>query len=158
MFDLCTYFNKQVKIYDRIKEDLHYFRLKLNRCPETLDDMIKTINNTENDDNGKNMGTYNYASSSKDAGNHTKYDVDTYKKWGNTPLDPKPIDGSWNDNVVQNLAFGLAGYYEPYKKGSHWYDLDKVDRDAQNHYTEVCEAIGIKYDKLLKNIFSDACY
>ena len=182
----------------------------MNRCPDNLDEMIKTINaaddindkwimcspekarfhmfgetgaynikfissnNTdniyeavydkdgnliaENDDNGKNMGTYNYASSSKDAGNHTKYDVKTYEELGNTPSDPKPIKDSWDKNVVQNLAFGLAGYYEPYKKGSHWYDLDKVDRDAQKHYTEVCEAIGIKYDKLLKNIFSDACY
>ena len=37
---------------------------------------------TEADNYGQNMGTYNYASSSKAASAHNKFDVDTYKKWG----------------------------------------------------------------------------
>ena len=109
---------------------------------------------TENDDYGKNMGTYNYASLSKDAGNHKKFDVTTYENWGNTPSDPKPIVGSWDKNVIRSFFFGLIGYYEPYEKRSNW----DVDKGAKEHYIDVCKAIGIKYDKLLKENFSDSCY
>jgi len=118
----CEYFNECVQEYGEITQDIHYFRLKLNRAPETLDDMIKIINSTteindkwimcspfkgryhmfgedgaynikfissnntdnkyeavydingklisESDDYGKNMGTYNYASSSKNSKLH----------------------------------------------------------------------------------------
>nr|MCR5517778.1 hypothetical protein [Lachnospiraceae bacterium] len=201
----CLFFNEQVKAYDCITEELHYFRLKLNRCPATLDEMVDKINAakkedkwimcspekgrfhmfgetgaynikfissnntdniyeavydkdgkliTENDDNGKNMGTYNYASSFKKSTVHEKFDVDTYKEWGNTPLDPVPIKGSWNDNVTKKVL-KVFGNIEPRKKGKDEYT---VDEDAKKHYIQVCKAIKIDYDKLLKANFSAACY
>ncbi|HBZ53378.1 MAG TPA: hypothetical protein DEO82_06355 [Eubacterium sp.] len=201
----CLFFNEQVEVYDCITEDLHYFRLKLNRCPATLNEMVDKINAakkddkwimcspekgrfhmfgetgaynikfissnntdniyeavydkdgkliTENDDNGKNMGTYNYASSSKDSTAHIKYDVDTYEDWGNTPLDPVPIKGSWNYNVTKKILY-VFGSIEPRDKEQSDYT---VDEDAKKHYIQVCKAIKIDYDKLLKVNFSDACY
>jgi len=36
----CEYFNDKIKGV-KIDEDLHYFRVKLNRAPESLDDMMK---------------------------------------------------------------------------------------------------------------------
>ena len=103
---------------------------------------------TEADNNGQNMGTYNYASSSKDSGTHTKYDVDTYKDWGNTPLDPPPIEKSWNKNVTKNDN----GYSVPCIK-----DQKTVDTDAEKCYIVVCQDIGIEYQKLLKYNYSDRC-
>ena len=130
-----------VQEYGAVDEELHYFRLKLNRAPETLEEMIKLINSTSNiddkwimcspfkgrfhmfgetgaynikfissnntdniyeavydkdgniiteiNDYGKNMGTYNYASSSKHPKNHTDYDVKTYERMMNTFNDLK---------------------------------------------------------------------
>ena len=42
--NFCLEFNKYVQTYGEVDRTLHYFRLKLNRAPATLDDMIKTIN------------------------------------------------------------------------------------------------------------------
>ena len=108
---------------------------------------------TEINDNGKNMGTYNYASSSKDSDTHTKYDVDTYENWGNTPLDPTPIKGSWNDNVTKKKKGDSKSYNEPCIK-----ENQKPDEEAIEYYKDICEDIGIGYYKLLKNNYSDACY
>ena len=44
---------------------------------------------TEINDYGKNMGTYNYASSSKHPKKHTDYDVKTYERMMNTFNDLK---------------------------------------------------------------------
>ena len=41
--NFCLFFNECVQKYDAIDEELHYFRLKLNRAPATLAKMIKTI-------------------------------------------------------------------------------------------------------------------
>jgi len=201
----CLFFNEQVKKYGTITEELHYFRIKLNRCPENLNDMIKAINAaadvddkwimcspekgrfhmygetgaynikfissnntdniyeavydkdgkliTENDNNGKNMGTYNYASSSKDASNHNKFDVNTYKDWGNTENDPKPVNKSWNDNVIKNGFNGWWGDNVPRIKGTK-----KIDKEAEAHYKDICQQIGIKYKALLEKNFSNYCY
>ena len=198
----CLFFNDQVKIYDCITEELHYFRNKLNRCPLSLDDMIDEINAasniddkwimcspnkgrfhmygkdgsynikfissnntknlyeavydkngkliTENDDNGKNMGTYNYASSSSDAEYHIKVDVKTYETWGNTKADPKPVPGSWDRNVI----IGILDEKEPYEL--KWGTLPNLD--AREHYMDICEKIGIEYQDLLIADFSDICY
>ena len=111
---------------------------------------------TENDDNGKNMGTYNYASSSKDGDTHKIYDVKTYEEWGNTEADPKPVDGSWNYNVTGKEWYDIKIIQpiEPCIKG----EVNTVDKDARDHYKKICEKIGIDYKKLLKNEFSDKCY
>ena len=39
----CEFFNECVQTYGNVDEELHYFRLKLNRAPETLEKMIETI-------------------------------------------------------------------------------------------------------------------
>jgi hypothetical protein len=39
--------------YGTVDEKLHYFRLKLNHAPETLEEMIKLINSTSNIDDNK---------------------------------------------------------------------------------------------------------
>ena len=75
---------------------------------------------TENDNYGKNMGTYNYASSSKQAKKHNKFDRDTYLEYGNTILDPKPIKNAESDNVVNKLPADKR-------------DVNQVDINAQNH-------------------------
>ena len=49
----CLYFNKHVQEYRIVDKELHYFRLKLNRAPETLDDMIDLINSSKKDDKWK---------------------------------------------------------------------------------------------------------
>ncbi len=201
----CYFFNKNVKEYGEVTEEMHYFRNKLNRCPETLDDMIKTINNaddvddkwimcspdkgrfhmfgeagtynikfissnntynlyeavynkdgkliTENDNNGQNMGTYNYASSSKDSTAHNNFDVSTYKKWGNTLLDPAPNDQSWNKNVT----YGWRRYKEPRLK-EVIIPIPLIDVEASFHYMNVCKQIGVDYYSLLMMDFSDKCY
>ena len=120
---------------------------------------------TENDDNGKNMGTYNYASSSKDAGTHNEFDVKTYKNWGNTPLDPPPIKRSWNDNVtyswrdcIEYCEPRLKEYYIPNVDVNIARTIPMVDHEAVNHYINVCEQIGIVYYVLLVRNFSDRCY
>ncbi|WP_297961107.1 hypothetical protein [uncultured Ruminococcus sp.] len=193
----CKFFNECVLEYGTVDEELHYFRLKLNRTPETLQDMIDLINSTpnindkwimcspqkgrfhmfgdngaynikfissnntdniyeavydkngniitENNDYGKNMGTYNYASSSKHKKKHNKFDRDTYLEYGNTISDPKPIKNAENDNVIN---------HRPADKN----DITKVDINAQNHYIKVCNDIGIDYEELIKNDFSDKCY
>ena len=41
----CLYFNQHVQEYGIVDKELHYFRLKLNRAPETLDDMLETLKN-----------------------------------------------------------------------------------------------------------------
>lgn len=195
--NFCLFFNECVDDYGKVDSALHYFRLKLNRAPETLQEMIDLINSTpdvndkwimcspqkgrfhmfgdggaynikfissnntyniyeavydkngniitENDDYGKNMGTYNYASSSKQAGSHQIYDVDTYNKYGNTFLDPTPVPKAEDDNVIN---------HRPADKR----DITKVDINAQNHYIKVCNDIGIAYEKLIKKNFSDKCY
>ena len=42
-----------VQEYGAVGEELHYFRLKLNRAPETLEEMLKLINSTSNIDDNK---------------------------------------------------------------------------------------------------------
>ena len=39
----CLFFNECVNEYGTVDENLHYFRIKLNRAPATLDEMIKAI-------------------------------------------------------------------------------------------------------------------
>ena len=39
--------------YSTVDEKLHYFRLKLNHAPETLEEMIRLINSTSNIDDNK---------------------------------------------------------------------------------------------------------
>ena len=195
----CLFFNECVNEYGTVDENLHYFRIKLNRAPATLDEMINLINSTsnindkwimcspykgrfhmfgddgaynvkfissnttnniyeavydkngniitENDNYGKNMGTYNYASSSKQAKKHTKYDVKTYEDMKNTSQDylHKNDKEDPDDNVIS---------HHPADKN----DITKVDINAQNHYIKVCNAIGIDYEKLIKEDFSDKCY
>ena len=46
--NFCLFFNECVQTYDAINEELHYFRLKLNRAPATLEEMIDLINSTPN--------------------------------------------------------------------------------------------------------------
>lgn len=99
---------------------------------------------TENDDYGKNMGTYNYASSSTQSKLHDKFDVKTYEKWGNTSNDPKPIAGADKNNITKDK--------DPITN----YDTDEYS--AKQHYEEVCERIGISYKNLKQMEFSDACY
>lgn len=99
---------------------------------------------TENDDYGKNMGTYNYASSSTQSKLHDKFDVKTYENWGNTPNDPKPIADADKNNITKD------------KDPITTYDTDEYS--AKQHYEEVCERIGISYKNLKQMEFSDACY
>lgn len=53
------------------------------------------------DNDGKNMGTYNYADPEGGITGeiHFIFDVNTYYKWGNTPNDPYPGNGSTKANV-----------------------------------------------------------
>ncbi len=46
----CLFFNENVQEYNKVDEELHYFRNKLNRAPATLDEMINLINSTTDDD------------------------------------------------------------------------------------------------------------
>ena len=46
----CLFFNECVQTYGTVDKELHYFRIKLNRAPETLEDMISLINSSEKDD------------------------------------------------------------------------------------------------------------
>ncbi len=46
----CKQFNRCVREVGEVDETLHYFRLKLNRAPATLDEMIALINSTDNID------------------------------------------------------------------------------------------------------------
>lgn len=39
----CLFFNECVQTYGKVDEELHYFRLKLNRAPATLEGMKKAI-------------------------------------------------------------------------------------------------------------------
>lgn len=39
----CLYFNEQVQTYGTVDEEIHYFRIKLNRAPATLDDMLSIL-------------------------------------------------------------------------------------------------------------------
>ena len=41
----CKFFNECVQTYGSVDEELHYFRLKLNRTPKTLEDMLEIIEN-----------------------------------------------------------------------------------------------------------------
>ena len=41
----CLFFNECVDKYGTVDEELHYFRLKLNRAPATLEEMKKIIKN-----------------------------------------------------------------------------------------------------------------
>ena len=55
------------------------------------------------------------------------------------------IKNAENDNVIN---------HRPADKN----DITKVDINAQNHYIKVCNDIGIDYEELIKNDFSDKCY
>ena len=48
--NFCLAFNKYVQAYVEVDKTLHYFRLKLNRAPKTLEDMISLINSSEEND------------------------------------------------------------------------------------------------------------
>ena len=102
---------------------------------------------TENDDYGKNMGTYNYISSSKYGKKHTKYDVKTYEKMMNTFKDLKY-------NTHENANNNVTSSKDPALKN----DATQVDLAAKAHYEDMCEAIGIDYTCLVKNDYSDKCY
>lgn len=91
------------------------------------------------------MGTYNYASSSKMSNLHTKYDVETYIRYGNTLLDPTPNNDEANKNVKD-------------KRPADKNNPTKIDDGAQNHYIYICLKIGINYEKLIQKNFSDKCY
>ncbi len=82
---------------------------------------------TENDDYGENMGTYNYASSSSSSYMHSKLDVATYNKWGNT-INDNYHTSTPNDN------------YEMFS--------------AESYYTDVCNRIGTSFEYLVANDFS----
>ena len=45
-----------------------------------------------------NMGTYNYDCYTNPKNKHTLFDVDTYKKWGNTPEIPYKGEQAKKDN------------------------------------------------------------
>ena len=197
--NFCLEFNKYVQTYGEVDRTLHYFRLKLNRAPATLDDMIKTINcatevndkwimcspqkgrfhmfgeygsfnikfissnNTDNiyeavydkngklltesDDYGKNMGTYNYASSSKKGKLHNRLDVSTYEDMKNTYEDY--VHRNDNDNPDDNVIN---------KRPRNKQNNSEIDYDAQNHIIQICNKIGIDYELLIDNNFSDKCY
>ena len=197
--NFCLFFNECVDKYGTVDEELHYFRLKLNRAPATLEEMIDLINSTPNindkwimcspykgryhmygddgahnikfissnntdniyeavydingkiitekDDYGKNMGTYNYISSSKYGKKHTKYDVKTYEKMMNTFKDLKY-------NTHENANNNVTSSKDPALKN----DATQVDLAAKAHYEDMCEAIGIDYTCLVKNDYSDKCY
>ena len=91
------------------------------------------------------MGTYNYASSSKQAGSHQIYDVDTYNKYGNTFLDPIPVPKAEDKNVIK-------------KRPRNKNNLNEIDYKAQEHFIDICKQIGIDYEKLIQENFSDKCY
>lgn len=101
---------------------------------------------SEYDNYGQNMGTYNYASSSKEKLNHTKYDVDTYNDWGNTIYDTPPKNNEQDDNVTKE------------KHPSDKNNVNEIDFDAKEHFTIVCSRIGINYESLVENNYSDKCY
>lgn len=197
--NFCLEFNKYVQTYGEVDRTLHYFRLKLNRAPATLDDMIKTINcatevndkwimcspqkgrfhmfgeygsfnikfissnNTDNiyeavydkngklltesDDYGKNMGTFNYASSSKKGKLHNRLDVSTYEDMKNTYEDY--VHRNDNDNPDDNVIN---------KRPRNKQNNSEIDYDAQNHIIQICNKIGIDYELLIDNNFSDKCY
>ncbi len=46
----CLYFNQQVQKYGKVDREIHYFRLKLNRAPATLEEMINIINSSDKND------------------------------------------------------------------------------------------------------------
>jgi len=197
--NFCLEFNKYVQTYGEVDRTLHYFHLKLNRAPATLDDMIKTINcatevndkwimcspqkgrfhmfgeygsfnikfissnNTDNiyeavydkngklltesDDYGKNMGTFNYASSSKKGKLHNRLDVSTYEDMKNTYEDY--VHRNDNDNPDDNVIN---------KRPRNKQNNSEIDYDAQNHIIQICNKIGIDYELLIDNNFSDKCY
>ena len=47
--NFCLFFNECVQTYGKVDEELHYFRLKLNRAPATLEEMMKISMNLDND-------------------------------------------------------------------------------------------------------------
>ena len=42
----CDFFNECVQTYGEVDEELHYFRLKLNRAPATLEEIKKQLKKT----------------------------------------------------------------------------------------------------------------
>jgi len=96
------------------------------------------------DDFGKNMGTYNFASSSKESPFHNKFDVYTYETWGNTINDIPPINDEQDNNITND------------KDPNVFYDT--TDYSAKNHYEEVCRDIKIEYSKLKDKNYSNKCY
>jgi hypothetical protein len=79
---------------------------------------------TENDSFGKNMGTYNYASSSQSDDLHKQLDVKPYETWGNTVGDT-----------------GKTAFYvnQNYKKSF------KKNKSAKEYYKQICYEIGAIY-------------
>ena len=76
---LCKKSDNYAKKHTVITKDMHYFRIKLNRAPATLDEMINEINSSDL---------------------HQLLDVIPYKVWGNTPDESSKYPG--DDAKTQN--------------------------------------------------------
>lgn len=143
--DFCDYFNSVV-LDVPINKELHYFRLKLNRAPNTLDDLLKEKENWTllkmedsvfhmydseacTDENNKGKGRYNLKFVSKDGKFEAVYnynnmlldDRESNESEGHL-YDPKNM-GTYNYASPNWPSKIMHGFYDVVPFADSWYGM-----------------------------------
>ena len=114
----CKFFNSKVQTYGNVDKELHYFRLKLNRAPKTLEDMISLINSSEEDDKWTLYSMKN-----------TRYhmfgtDGEYNLKFGSSKNTDYMYEAVYNKDGIL-----LTEYNSPINMGTYNYCSDQADGD-----------------------------
>ena len=87
----CEYFNECVLEYGEITQDIHYFRMKLNRTPDSFAELVNnkdhwhiyTKDNTRYHENNCRLSEEAFNNSKLQVKNEENQDV-VYKNWSDT--------------------------------------------------------------------------